>query len=197
MNPTDTEYFAQRLQRLEQENRRFKRAGFLALVGISMLFVMGQTTKGKQAPKVVEAQAFVVRDASGKMRGALGTYANGGTSLMFYNKDNKIAQSLEIQPDGTFGLYLKGTDGKNNATLTQLPNGTVGLALRAHDGAAGIATLDKAGKTNLDFGTDKDGEPRLYLADRKGKIRAVFRLANDEPVISFLDDSGNIRWKTP
>ncbi len=93
----------QRLDRLERENRCLKRAGALALAVIAAVVLMGQAT-GAKVPKVIEAERFVVRDASGNTRAVLGstvleTTQTGAvekrppSSLVLFDKDGKVTWS--------------------------------------------------------------------------------------------------------
>jgi len=77
MNELTMDKLVQRLDRLERENRRLKCIGALVVVGIAAVMLMGQTKSSKVA-KVIEAEKFVVRDKSGKVRAALQISAEGG-----------------------------------------------------------------------------------------------------------------------
>ncbi len=68
----EIETLARRLDRVERENRRLKRAGIVAVAVIAAVVLMGQAT-GSKVAKVVEAERFVVRDASGNTRAVLGS----------------------------------------------------------------------------------------------------------------------------
>jgi hypothetical protein len=76
MNPQDRELsviFA-RLDVLERQNRRFKRAGAtIVLLAVSATLLMGQA----RTTKVLEANEFVLKDASGKVRARLGIGVTG------------------------------------------------------------------------------------------------------------------------
>jgi hypothetical protein len=79
-----------RLERLEKQNRRIRQMGALTLLLIGSVFLMGQAT-GKRS---LEANEFILRDASGKVRA-----------------------KLFIDQDGPqFALF--GTDGKQNVELS-------------------------------------------------------------------------------
>ena len=87
MSKSTIETLVQRLDHLERENRRGKRIGSFMLGGIAVALIMGQSqcNTGMLGMKVVEAQKFIVRDASGKSRADLTetgltlTDANGDT----------------------------------------------------------------------------------------------------------------------
>jgi hypothetical protein len=77
MTEPTLDVLAQRLDRLERENRRLKITGALALLGLISVALMGQAVLS-DAP-LVEAQTFYVRDKAGRVRAMLGA---DGLSLM-------------------------------------------------------------------------------------------------------------------
>ena len=74
-NPT-MEAVVERLDRVERENRRLKKAGVAILAGIAGVVLMGQAMPTKVA-KVVEAEKFVLKDTAGKVRGGLYVQGQG------------------------------------------------------------------------------------------------------------------------
>ena len=97
------ETLARRLDRVERENRWLKRWGALALAVMAAVVLMGQAT-GSKVAKVVEAERFVVRDASGNTRAVLGstvleTTQTGAvekrppSSLVLFDKNGKVIWS--------------------------------------------------------------------------------------------------------
>ena len=73
-----------RLDRLEREARRWRRAckGALALCGV--LLFTGQSGD----PRTVEAERFVIRDASGAVRGELGVNGRDARLLLANGEGN-------------------------------------------------------------------------------------------------------------
>jgi hypothetical protein len=63
-----------RLENLERQNRRLKRAGTLALFVLAALALMGQAAP---KTKTLETQQLVLRDSNGKLRAAFGAYQDG------------------------------------------------------------------------------------------------------------------------
>jgi hypothetical protein len=72
-----------RLDRLEQDNRRLKATGAVAVIILAGLLLMGQAGP----TKVVEAEKFVVRDAKGTIRAELFGTASGAAELHLADKD--------------------------------------------------------------------------------------------------------------
>jgi hypothetical protein len=66
-HPSGFEDLLDRLAKLEKQNRRFKLLGVAALVGVTLLLVMGQAP----AKKTVEANEFVLKDDRGNIRARL------------------------------------------------------------------------------------------------------------------------------
>jgi len=56
-----------RVEKLEKQDRRIRCVAFVALVLVSTILLMGQA----RPTRVVEANAFLLKDATGKLRGAL------------------------------------------------------------------------------------------------------------------------------
>jgi hypothetical protein len=61
------EALADRVAKLEAQNRRLKKAGIASFIVAAAVIAMGQAPE----KKVIEANEFVLQDASGKMRARL------------------------------------------------------------------------------------------------------------------------------
>src|SRR5512138_168029 len=83
------ELVVRRLERLEQQNRRMKSMGSLLFLGVATALLMGQSQCNSNKSSVsrqsdtVEAQEFVLRDASGKARLNIGMTSGLGPELSF------------------------------------------------------------------------------------------------------------------
>ena len=69
-----------RLEALENANRRLRRGGVVAVLLASALVLTGALPSGNTRV-AVEAERFVLRDASGRVRAALGLRGDGSPSL--------------------------------------------------------------------------------------------------------------------
>ena len=67
-----------RLVRVEKENRRMKQAAFGVLVVACSVLLLGQARPSTN--RTIEAENFVVRDASGKVRATFGMSRNPDSS---------------------------------------------------------------------------------------------------------------------
>ncbi len=78
-----------RLDRVEKENRRMKRAAVGATVLVSSVLLMGQARPNTS--KTIEAENFVVKDASGKVRATCGmNYSDRGGASLILGSDGKM-----------------------------------------------------------------------------------------------------------
>jgi len=119
----DLEQITARLLMLEKQNRRFKQLGAAALIIAATVLVTGQAAPPK---KTIEAQEFILRDTTGKVRAKLAMSReqtiNSGTAekpipfivhsfptLSLY--DDNAVNRLAIDGDGTIlgsGFVLLG-----------------------------------------------------------------------------------------
>lgn len=106
------ETLVRRLDRVERENRRLKRAGLVVLAGIAALVLMGQAKPDKVA-EVVEAEKFVLREPSGKLRASLGVGADDVASLSLMDRVEKPHAVLAASRDGSAALIFYDKDGKS------------------------------------------------------------------------------------
>lgn len=90
-----------RLERVEKENRRMKRAALGALVLAGSVFLMGQARQNTS--KTIEGERFVVKDSNGKVRAMFGmedgdpdgaTLAIGSAGLRAPGKEEKYVVYL-------------------------------------------------------------------------------------------------------
>jgi len=103
-----------RLDKLERQNRRLKRAGAVALIAVAAIVLMGQA-----APKsrIVEAEKFVLRDAKQRVRARLETDENSSPALHLYDKESNRRVSLYLTEDGEPVMSLRNARGKPQAEL--------------------------------------------------------------------------------
>jgi hypothetical protein len=164
-----------RVARLEAQNRRLKKAGFLALVFAATLTAMGQG----QPNRVIEANEFRLKDTSGKVRAKLwmndakepalilvpettneGTafFAGGKTPrLVIYRAD--APEVVQLSADNT------------NSGLLILEHGEQGFtrlaSLSAHDGSSHLTLLRRNAISRLYMTNDGEG-PALEIKDNAG-----------------------------
>jgi hypothetical protein len=128
----------QRLDRLEQENRRtnrqcrrWRRVATVSLLGAVVLTIGGANLA--DVSKVIEAERFVLRDRSGAKRIQLSVDADGTARQDFCDKDGKTLMKLFVKPDGTPQQDFNDQGGRHLISLAVMPDGTVAQNLCACD----------------------------------------------------------------
>lgn len=160
--------FVQRLERLERENRRLKRAGVVVLAAITALGLMGQATPSR-VTKVIAAEHFILRDSQGRNRGGL------------------------LMVDGRPTLHLADDTGRARAELIVLSNNTP--ALRFYDYGVGG---DTDPKFLAWMGVSRYGSTTLALTGREDQSQAQMSAPNrGAPRLSFIDRAGRVLWSAP
>jgi hypothetical protein len=122
--PIELQTVLDRLGKLERQNRRLKRAGLAALIGVGALVLMGQTKPPlgfTPTGQIVEARKFVLKDLNGNVRGEWETSPDQKlVSLQFHDSDGTPRVSvLSFDLEGS-SLILFG--GKNGPSLTAVAN---------------------------------------------------------------------------
>lgn len=179
MNETLTRPLVQRLERVESENRRLKRIGVLAVLGLGALMLLGQATPSAITPavpaaKVIEAEKFVLRDPTGRERAELSVLADGSPTLGFVDPDGKPRALFGLGADGAPGLALLGPDDKGRLTLSV-----------RRDGAAAVILVDAGGRPRARLDLETDGVPGLTFFARGGGVRAALGVMDDGRLFVF------------
>jgi hypothetical protein len=97
-----------RLNALEKQNRWMKRIGAAMIVVAASLFVMAQKPA---VNRTIEANEFVLKDASGRTRAKLGL--EGGPGLVLYDETGKDRAWLSLNPLLGAMLSLYSGNGKS------------------------------------------------------------------------------------
>ncbi len=109
MQTCDTQAILERLEKLERQNRRMKRAGIVVLVLLSVVVLMAQAT----THQVLTAKMFILVDANGKTRASL-DMVGGAPGLSLY--DAKGNAFLSTSADGPY-LLMNEADGKQGHVM--------------------------------------------------------------------------------
>jgi hypothetical protein len=112
----------ERVERLERAQRRWRRLAAGALIGLAGVLLMGQ----KPAPRTVEAERFLLRDAAGRVRAELGMDTEQSVALRFRDADNMPRLSVGTE-NGASVVVLNEQGGKVRAGLVTLPQGSPAL----------------------------------------------------------------------
>jgi hypothetical protein len=182
-----------RLSRLERENRRWKR---LAAVGpaLALVALLGQalTTAGaighdspgaRPAPTraVVEAERFVLRDASGVARASLSMARDGEPLFLLLDRDGAARAALAPSH-----LVLAGEEPGTAVKLLVNRGGTPALR------------VEKAGRLRAILGMAGDGTLALGFYGEDGQGRALLDVAaNGAPGLTLFNPGGKVVWSAP
>jgi len=191
----ETQVILQRLEKVEKENRRLKQAWWVVVLIPVALSLMGQMGRSRR----VEAEGFILRDASGKVRAEL-LPTTSGASLGLSDPSGNLRVVLATSEKGP-GLVLAGTD--------QRPQ----LSLSAGGDGPSLLQYDDKGMVRLELAQ------RLRLFDAKDKVRVALGVSeetatigfnysdqspavvlgaqSDGPAVLLLDRQGKITWSAP
>ncbi len=195
-HPSSFEDVLDRLTKLEKQNRRFKLLGVAALVGVTLLLVMGQAP----AKKIVEANEFVLKDDGGNIRARLFITEKTTTNMPLPGTTTPI--SVTWNPKATLALYdnkgqtrallddgsitFENSGGKLNAQLGH------SAVLVAGDGDSGVlmapgfvGAFDERG-FSADLGIVSLETPRTGETHKTTAASLV-----------LFDKSKNVIWKAP
>ena len=154
----------ERLSRLESQQAKLQRSnkhmrimtGAMLLV-CGALFTMAQTSSA--VPDTVEAQQFLLRDSTGKLRGSMGVLSDGAVGLNLSDPNGRTRITVDLASSGTPGVDLYDQDGKVRATMALGDAGQPGLGLYGPNGHLRTSLDVPGGKTaGLAFYKD-DGQP--------------------------------------
>jgi hypothetical protein len=164
------ETLANRVTKLEAQNRRLKKAGIASLVVFAAIIAMGQMP----AKKVIEANGFVLTDRNGRRLAELvstGDHLEMPVMRMYgvepLAKDGTVLRlTIGVTPTPEIAVYHAfGPMEHGNDRLMDLlfPQNEPSLFL-----GSGWGNLSGVNPGGLLFGFTEDGTPSLTLVDRQG-----------------------------
>lgn len=190
MEPGTSEWPAMmnRLERLEKQNRSFKQIGTLGLILIGSVLLMGQASP----KRTVEANEFVLKDSSARIRGRL-SIKNDGPMLELLGNSGETGAVLAVGADGA-GLSLG--YGNSRYMPVNLTMGKSGPDLNLNDAT---------GHIHLSI---LSGSPSLELLDKEGFITAIGGTDLKTPAtgethktsaasVVLFDKDKKVLWKAP
>jgi hypothetical protein len=218
---TDTpemQAIVQRIEKLEAENRRLKRAVLGVALLAAAVLAMGQA----RPSRILEADAFVLRDAAGRTRAQLWLEASRKMPVLaFYRENGQVAASLAGGEEPSLTLMRAGSD---ELVYLSVAKNDWGLTLADKKNRAGLAVVnskpslvlnDESGQPQISLRTDALGSrlelydspkpeaepqlslwaskiigPHLWLNDGEGKERVSLRVSEGEPSIAVSDAEG-------
>jgi len=185
-SPAAARALIQRIDSLEEANRKLRRQGTLLLIitagllGLGVALVVTAARHGMPGfvPDVVEAREFLLRDRDGRVRGTWGSDEQGAIRLVLQDHRNRTSIKLNLLEDGSSGLTFSDSAGAARMVLAVLPDQTVNVVLGDGRGVArtvlalnpnGGSTLgfaDGGGTMKSGIGVDSRGRPMLSIANQ-------------------------------
>jgi hypothetical protein len=174
-----------RIEEQARENRRLRRlwmgtvvSGALLLgLATALLVVSARHGLPGTVADVIEARQFLLRDASGAIRGSWATGAKGSMRLQLQAPGSKAGLSLAVLEGGASGITVRDSAGRSRAVLGLLPDQTVSLLFADENGTTrtvlslvrgGASTLvfaDRSGNAKVGVGVDSKGQSTLTLPE--------------------------------
>lgn len=198
-NVENWQALAVRLEKLEKQNRRIRGIGIALLVLAAALVLMGQTP----GHRTVEANEFVLKDASGTVRGRWSVVEAFGPKFVLLDATGKERVLLNVLDTGA-GLILRDASGRDRAGLVATVNGP-GLNLTDANGKSrvfvfaddtedsfGVGLHDEKGLKRAAL-TFYNGTPKLALLDAERKERVGIELTEGRPLVRLWDQQGKPR----
>jgi hypothetical protein len=128
----------ERLSRLELQQAKLQRSNkhLRMMTGVMVLlcgalFTMAETST---VTDTVEAQQFLLRDSSGKLRGSMGVLSDGAVGLNLSDPAGRTRVTVDLSANGTPGMDLYDKDGKIRETMALGDSGQPGVGLYGPDG---------------------------------------------------------------
>jgi hypothetical protein len=188
-----------RLDRLERENRRWRRLALGSWLALAAVGLLGQSAAPPARPagatRVIEGERFVLTDAGGRIGATLGWEASNTPRLALHDPAGRPRAILSVGAGGAPGLTLLDPDGQTpRAALVVGP-----------DGAPGLALFDPAGKPRLvtalfhpkgaaaRTGGRRDPTPAMVAYDADCAVRVTVGLRGAEAGLELADARGAAR----
>jgi hypothetical protein len=185
--------FLHRLEALERENRRLRRYSSYAFMGLAVLlglivalvWASGRHGAPGSVADEVAARRFILRDATGIVRGAWGIGDDSAVRLVLQDSASRPRVKVSLLQDGTSGISFSDPAGRPRAVFAQLPDQSGSMVFAdemgktrtvlgiSPDGAANIVFADRAGSTRAGLGVDAQGRSTFTLADRLNETAQV------------------------
>ncbi len=167
-----------RIEKLERQNRKLKQAALFCLIALASIALTGalmaQTTHRKTkpaakpkaaapappaepvVPEKIEAESFILKDASGRERAEL-AMAGTGPSLRLLNQAGTALVTISLNDGSPSGPQVLLSD----------PDHQSGLAMSVQQGAGSSLALTGTQNAQVHIGVTKDGTS-LELLDQDG-----------------------------
>lgn len=115
-----------RIERLERQNRLFRRGALTCLIALVSVGLMGQTKHPRKAatapaapvmPEKIEAGSFIMKDSNGKVRAELSMAATG-PALKLLDESGTPLMTLSLNDGSPQGPMMRFSDPQHNAGVS-------------------------------------------------------------------------------
>jgi hypothetical protein len=201
-----------RIERLEKENRAWKRGTVICLLALASVGLMGQTqTQHKKTPapaapkappaapalpKNIEAESFILRDTAGKSRAEL-SMGGTGPSFKLLDQNGSALITLSLNDSTPGGPFVLLSDPQHHSGLT--------MSVIENGGSQLLLTGDRP-DTLAHIGVAPDGTT-LELSDRDGFSTSIgdgMQTAKNGQLkkttaasITLFNKDRKVLWSTP
>ena len=188
-----------RLEAVEQDNRRYRRAAALAVVVAGGALVTGQAPV-PNVPEEIRAKRFALVDEAGATRVALQQAPDGAAGLVLYDTGRRVRASVSLDRAGVPTMALSDATGAGRV-LAVVGEGETALTLKARDGktavrlsadplAPRVALADDAGTDRL-WVAVRRGSPAIQFLDRQGRAMSGLATFNDDTGVAIMSQSAS------
>ncbi len=200
----DFQTLVRRLDRVERQNKRLRRAvTTLTILGLAVL-VIGAV---QPEDRTVEAKAFVLRDDRGKIGAELRVSSDGYPALSLYDTSGALRVTLDAEADYP-GLFIYDTN------ETDSTNGTVRIELGVQGSSASLAIINSTSSLGAAIGIDEniagviigdltfasgvvlaitEEAAGLFIRDANEVIQPVLVVSENGQGLTIADSSGTTR----
>ncbi len=192
-----------RLDRLERENRRWKRAG--SLLGLALVVLFGAAfARPESQDKILRGEGLELTSPDGTVYARM--LVNQGTPMFLLREEGKPGHVLLTL--GSPAVQVRDNDGQRSAFLGFETSGIAKVELTGKqlegarlsmkpDGTAGVYALDRDGYDRAVLEHASDGTSSLSVRTEKGLVRgAMTSDAGSNSSVVLLDPAGRRRIGT-
>lgn len=146
---------AERLKKIERDNRRLKAFGLVTLI---LAVALGGISYAVQpVSENITAHGFEVVDSSGKRRIVMRVLPSGEPGIWLSDAQGNTRVEIGPLPWGQPGIWLTDAQGKSRVEIGAVPWGEPSISLS-----------DAQGKSRVDIITSEPRGPSIRLIDRQG-----------------------------
>ncbi len=160
--------------KLDRQSRRYRQMLQLMLLCVTVALLFAPTS-ASQTPRTVEAQGFVLVDASGGTRGGLHLTPDGSSLLTLADSKQRVRLFASVAVGGATELVLSDAQDKRRLIAGVDAKNIPYISLRNAASTSASASLAVTGS----------GNPVFRLADAAGRPRLVTGFAGDESTLSL------------